>query len=220
MTEPTTISPDVQKAHDLAVAATQPETFDFAAAVLDRSYPEVTVPVYLDERSIQKMLEVDRERKALELRIARSSAPQVEHANKLEELDNKFTELVDTLKGQEYVVHIKGIAPERTVELEEETYEKYPREFEEIAHPITGAMVKTEKDIPERNEYWALRIRSEHIVSVTAPNGAVDSDFSDIEKMRATWARLPLVARNKIDEAINEATIAVDFYRELVDEVF
>jgi hypothetical protein len=220
MTEKLTTDPDVEKAVASAAAATTPETFDFAAAVLDRSYPEVDVPVYLDEKKVQRMLAIDKERKELEIRISRTANPGVDQANQLDALSTEYDELVDALRSKRYLVRIKGISPERTIELEKETFEAFPKEFEETTHPLSGAIVKTEKESEERGELFAVLLRQAHIISVTAPNGAVDTNFDDIEKVKATWARLPLVARAKIDQAINESTIAVDYYRELVDEVF
>lgn len=220
MSEELNASPDVEKAHAAAKAATTPETFDFAAAVLDRSYPEDDVAVYLDEKSIQSLLAVEQERNVLESRIAQSKNPSVEWANKLEELSDKYDALVDSLRSQRYLVKIRGISPEDSLKLEEQAFEAFPREYEDIPHPATGNPVKTEKEVPARDEHFASLIRQAHIVSITAPNGAIDSDFGDVEKVKSIWQRLPLVARAKLDQAINEATITVDFYRELVDEVF
>lgn len=220
MAEKLDTTPDAEKAAALAAAAVTPETFDFANAVMDRSYPEIDVPVYLDERKIQRMLAIDAERKELENRIARTANPGVEHANLLEKLSDEYDEIVDSLKGQRYIVKIKGISPEETIALETESLEKFPVEYEEVTHPATGAVIKTEVESSERGELFAMLLRRAHIVSVTAPNGAVDSDFDDIEKVKYTWTHLPYVARAKVDQAINESTIAVDFYRSLVDEVF
>jgi len=220
MSEKLDATPDVAKAQEAAKAATTPETFDFAAAVLDRSYPEDDVAVYLDEKRIKRLLEVEAERDALEVRIAKSKKPGIDWANKLDELTKEYDALVDSLRSQRYTVKIKGISPEDSIELEEKAYEAFPREYEEVPHTVTGHLVKTEKPSDKRDEHFAALIRQAHIVSITAPNGAVDTNFSDVEKVKAVWQRLPLVARAKLDQAINEATITVDFYRELVDEVF
>jgi hypothetical protein len=220
MTEKLTTTPDPDKAVALAVAATTPETFDFAAAVLDRSYPEVDVPVYLDERRVQRMLAIERDIKELENKISRTDNPGVEQAEQLDALTTEYDEIVDALRSQRYLVRIKGISPERTIELENATFEAFPKEFENTTHPMTGATIRTEVENDARGELFATLLRQAHIVSVTAPNGAVDDNFEDVEKVKATWSRLPLVARAKIDQAINESTIAVDYYRALVDEVF
>lgn len=203
-----------------AEAATTPTTFNFAEAVLDRSYPSITVPVYLNEKSIQRWISAVREQNALELRIANSKEPSVEQAKALEKSDTEISRLAEELRGERYIVTIRGISPEKQQQLEAKSLEEFPREFEDSVHPISGAVVKTEKSSEKRDEYFATLLRQAHLVSVTAPNGAMDTDFADLEKVRVTWANLPLLARAKVDEAINESTITVDFYREIADEVF
>ncbi len=44
----------VDEAKEAAVEATQPAVFNFAEAILDRSYPEFEVPIYLDEKKVQR----------------------------------------------------------------------------------------------------------------------------------------------------------------------
>lgn len=219
MTELTT-NPNVEKAVAATKDATTPATFDFAAAVQDRSYPLIQVPVYLDERKIQRLLEITKEREDLEIRIAGSKKPSLEQADALVAIDDEYTKVVESLRDQRYTVTIQGIAPETAVEIEAKALEAFPRQYEESTHALTGAAIKTEIPEQKRDELHATLLRQAHIVQVEAPNGAIDADFSDVEKVKATWARLPFVARAKVDQAINESTISVDFYRELVDEVF
>lgn len=200
--------------------ALTPTTFNFAEAVLDRSYPEFRVPVYLNESAVQRLIEVKKELLTLEGRIAKTTNPGLDAAEKLEKLQKIYEDTVDELKNQEYIVTIRGIAPEEFVRLEELTYELYPREFEESVSPVTGQVTRTEIENEDRDLEFATLYRQAHLVSVEDSNGAVDSDWSEKEKVRATFARLPHVSRTKIDEAIKACTIAVDFYRELADEVF
>lgn len=199
---------------------TTPTTFNFAEAVVDRSYPEFRVPIYLDEAAVQALIESQVAIEELETVIARTKTPTLDMANRLAALQAKFESASDALKSKEYVAVIKGISPEESIRLEEQSYETFPREYEESQSPITGARVRTEIPNDKRDEEFVMLLRQAHLVSVTAPGGAVDSDWSELEKVRAMIARLPLVARAKIDEAINKCTITVDFYRNLVDEVF
>lgn len=205
-----------------AEAATTPTTFNFAEAVLDRSYPTIEVPVYLNEKSIQRWINAVREQSNLEIRLANTNKDKhtVEQADKLAKTDEEITALAEELRGERYIVTIRGISPEKQQDLEDKSFEEFPRVFEDAVHPISGAVIKTEQESPERQAYFATLLRQAHLVSVTAPNGATDTDFADLEKVRVTWANLPLLARAKVDEAINESTITVDFYREIADEVF
>lgn len=201
-------------------AAVTPATFDFAAAVLDRSYPVIEVPVYLNEKAVLEYLNVARDRTILENRIAATSKPTVEMADQLEKIDYKYHELRKEIKDQEFLVRVQGVSPAKQIEMDKLAYEKFPIQYDEGKNPITGAVVRSEIESDERDEFFATLIRQSHILSVVAPDGAVDFDFSDFEKVRTTWAVLPIAAREKIDLAIRDSALAVDYYRELVDEVF
>lgn len=205
-----------------AQAATTPTTFNFAEAVLDRSYPSIDVPVYLNEKAIQRWITAIREQSALELRIksTKDDARTVEQAKALENIDAEIQELAHELRAERYTVTIRGISPETQQDLEDKSFQEFPREYEDSVHALSGATIKTEKESTQREQYFATLLRQAHLVSVTAPDGATDTDFADLEKVRVTWANLPLLARAKVDEAINESTITVDFYREIADEVF
>ena len=211
---------NVENAVALAEAAASQEVFDFAAAVQNRSYPEIVVPIYIDERTVQAMLDAERERNELEVQIANSPNPTVEQADRLTELDEIYSEAVKALREQKYEVRIKGISPEKAVEIEDFVFERFPREYEDETNHLTGVTKKVEIPCDERDAVFTTLLRQAHLVSVTAPNGAIDSDFENEEKVRLTWARMPFVARTKVDQAIGEVTIAVDYYLNLVDEVF
>jgi len=201
-------------------AAVTPETFDFAAAVLDRDYPIIKVPVYLNEKAVLEYLNVSYQRTVLENKIAATTKPTVDMANQLEKLDIQYHELRKDIKKHEYIVSVQGVSPAKQIELDKTAFEVYPIEYEEGKNPITGAVVRTEIPSEPRDELFATLIRQAHILSVMAPNGAVDDNFEDIEKVRTTWALLPIAAREKVDTAIRDSALAVDYYRELVDEVF
>lgn len=203
-----------------AEAALTPTTFNFAEAVLDRSYPEFKVPIYLNEALIQRMVAASDKRLALEKKIAKTANPGIELANKLEALQTEYETAVDELRNEEYLAIVRGISPEEALALEDKAYEEFPAEYEEAVSPITGQVTKSEISSDKRDSEFVLLIRQAHLVSVTAPNGAVDSDWSDKEKVRAMFARLPVMARAEIDGAINSCTIATEYYRQLADEVF
>ena len=216
----------IEQARALAAAATAPETFDFVAAVTDRDYPEVDVPIYLNEKAIRRLLDLQKQRDELLTRAAiltkrpeEDAAPN-DLADDLELLDLEIDELTDSIKGDKFTMHIRGISPEKAIEIEDAALEAFPEEFEEVQHPLTGATVKTPIPNQDRNILQTALYRQAHIVSVTAANGAVDADFADVEKVKSLFLRLPALARVKVDEGIALATIATDFYRELADEVF
>lgn len=217
------IKTEAEIAEKLVAESTTPDEFNFAAAVLDRAYPEIKVPIYLNEKNVLRLITAIEERDALLERVAKlgDNHPSAEDwADRLQVLDDEFTSAHDALKAEEYIVTIKGVSPEEREKIEKEAHEAFPLEYDESTHPLTGNKIKTEIPNDARDELAATLIRRAHLVSVQSPTGAIDSDFSTVDKVRIVISGLPLIARVKIDEAIKQSTLAVDYYRELVDEVF
>lgn len=206
---------------ELAQSATQRGTFSFAQAVQDRNYPEVDVPVYLDEKLVQRLVDLNAELAEIDFDSSAMDRVPVEVADKYNAARDARDEVLDALRASKYTVHVKGISPERTEELENQSYEIVPKDIEETINPITGQIVKIERPSEDRDAVFSSLLRLEHIQWIEDPAGnRDDSIVNNLEALAATWKRLPLVARVKIDEAITDTTIAVDFYRDLVDEVF
>lgn len=208
---------DVQTA---VKAVTERATFDFGAAVSDRNYPEYDVPVYLDETKASELISITMELNELTQMASRMSNIPGELGKRVEALEARHDALVDSMKENKYIIKVKGVSPEVLRDIEEEVFEEFPIEYEENKNPVSGVITKTPIENPDRDLKEIMRIRQVHIVSVTAPDGAVDDDFSDLDKLSTVVTRLPFMARTKLDEAINACTITVDYYRELVDEVF
>lgn len=208
---------------ELAKAATARDKFSFAQTVLDRAYPEIEVPVYLDESASKKFVDIIIERAELESKISKRSvgSPEMaaEMANKLQAIEEKLDATREELKSQEYRVTVRGISRERVEALQKQAEEQFPTQYEEAVSPITGAVSRNELPNEDKDRYFMALLRHAHIVSIVAPDGAVAEPMS-VDELAATWARMPLVACAKIDEAINDSAVAADFYRELVDEVF
>lgn len=202
-------------------AVTKQESFSFLSAVLDRGYPEQDVKIYLDEKKAAKLVELAEEIAVYDQRLAGGGKGKAmdDMLEKLTALTARRDELVEELKGEAFTVHIKGISPERMEQLQKDAKAQFPDEVEEAVSPITGATTRTSHPHPEYERYYSMLLRAEHIQGITSPSGAVDY-INDPETCGKVWANLPLVARAKIDQAINDATLAVDYYRELVDEVF
>jgi hypothetical protein len=145
----------------------------------------------------------------------------VAQAKELQRLDDEYTAIVEELEPSKYTVKIRGISPERSIALEEDAIEHFPIEYTEEKNAITGATVKTEIESEDRDAYLTNLIRQAHLVSITRNiDGAVDTDFADVAKVKTTMQRLPQLARERVDAAIINSTITADFYRALVDPVF
>lgn len=206
---------------ELAQSATERGTFSFAQAVQDRNYPEIKVPVYLDEQLVQRLIELDAEIAVIDFDSSAMNQVPVEVADKYNAARDERDEVVEKLRATQYTVLIKGISPERQEILEAKSYELVPKEYEDAINPITGQPLKVERPSTERDAVFSSLLRLEHIQWIEDANGnRDDSIVNDLDALAATWKRLPLVARVKVDEAITDSTIAVDFYRDLVDEVF
>ena len=213
-----------ERAQEMAKTAITREKFSFAAAVNDRAYPEIDVPIYLDEAAAREFVTLQKEREVLDAKMIKADAlgqgkVASSAATAVAELEEKIDAVRDLLDRSRVVVRVRGVAPSDTDALRTEAFQAFPVEYDEVVSPITGAVTKTEKPNPERDSYYAALIRHAHIVSVTAPDGAEDSGFS-VDELTATWSKLPIVARVKIDDAINDTVVSVDFYRDMVSPVF
>ena len=207
-----------------AESAVARERFNFALAVQDRAYPEIEVPIYLNEAAAREYVSLVQQRDKIEAKILKAGAQGVATLSEsLVEENARLEAEIDAVRARledsGVVVTVRGISGERVEELREAAYEAFPIEYEEHTSPITGVTTKTEKPQPKRDEYFATLSRHAHVVKVVAPDGAVDDGFS-VDEFAATWAKLPIVARVKLDEAINETVVAVDYYKELVNPVF
>jgi hypothetical protein len=213
-----------ENAQEMAQAAIKRERFSFADAVQDRGYPEVDVPIYLDEAAAHEYVSLQRERAPLEAKMIAASAQKREtEATRVAEELAKIEERIDAIREElvksQITVKIKGVAPWRMDALQKDAFEKFPQEYTETVSPITGAKTKEEVPCPERELYFANCVRHAHIVSVTAPDGAVDDNFT-VEDIAGIWSHLPIVARVKIEDALNDTVVATDYYAELVNPVF
>ena len=205
----------------LAENAAKRETFNFAETVLDRAYPEEQVAIILNERAAQRVIQLRKQIEQFDLEIGAEKNAKVQEAlaKQQSELVAEMEQATAELRGQTYTVHVQGVSTEKIEELQQAALEAFPVEYTESVSPITGAVVKTEVPNEKRGRYFTTLVRHAHIRSITAPDGAVAGNMT-VEEMGATWARMPAAARDRIDQAINDCTLATDIYLELVDEVF
>lgn len=209
-----------QTPQELAESAIERKSFNFAATVQDRAYPEVKVPIYLDEDEALQLIEIGEQLNQLDVDIARAKGDRkIALVGKQVELVKRRDALAEKLRGEAYTVTVRGISTEAIEALQEQADAAFPTEVEEVVSPITGATSKVEKPNPKQERYFTSLLRHAHIVSIVDPSGAV-ADPMTVDELAATWSRMPVAARVRIDQAINKCSIAADIYRELVDEVF
>lgn len=127
------------------------KTFDLAAALAGRTYPEIIVPVFLDEAM---QFELSRLDKAL-------STATTEEAVKLEK---ERSELLSAFKEFALKVKVKG-APRH---LRKATLDKVLADF-----PTERDALGRVKPNPEGDEAFATATWLLHVVEIAAPDGSV-----------------------------------------------
>lgn len=201
-----------------ALGATQ-TTFSFIDAVSNRGYPEIEVPIYLDESKAAQLINLNNEIYLADQQSSKSTVKIQSKADKFENLIKERDELVEELRANKYVVTIRGIDSDAYDKIEKASEEAFPIEYIETQSPITGATIKTQVDSLPRTEWMLNHIRHAHIKSIADPSGAVDSGFP-VDAMEVIWAKLPIQAKAHIDEAIEQSQMDVNYYVQLVDEAF
>lgn len=128
-----------------------PKTFDLSAALAGRTFPEITVPVFLDEA-----LQLDLSR--LDKKIATATSAEVE------ELEKERESLLAVFREFALLVKVKG-APKH---LRKATLDKINEEFP----PKRDALGRLEAN-SAADEALATALWSLHVVQITGPNGSV-----------------------------------------------
>lgn len=203
---------------DIVAKALKKGNFDFLAAVTDRAYPTIDVPVYLDEVKVQELIKLDDAIAELDDKAKESYSAKDFLADQ-GKLISRRDELKEELNAGAYHFIVQGISQERLNQIEEEVEGAFPTEYEEIESPITGAKSRVAQDNPKRDEFNVNLTRYSYIKAIRDSQGN-EADSMDISQFVLMWNRLPLLSRVKVDIAIQEATIATDFYKQLADEVF
>ena len=161
---------------------TTPKTFDLAAALAGRTFPEITVPVFLDEA-----LQFDLAR--LDKRIARATHDEVEA------LEEERASLLNLFKQFCLKVTVKG-APRH---LRKATVEKVLADFPEERDALGRVKPNPAADEAFANSTWLL-----HVVEITAPDGSVLNPA--LEDIIAFRNQAPDAAVNAVEAAIQELT--------------
>lgn len=129
-----------------------PKTFDLAGALSGRTFPEITVPVFLDEAMQFDLSRLDKE-------IARTVEPE-----KVAALEKERSELLTTFKEFALKVLVKG-APRH---LRKATVEKITKDFP----AKKDAFGRIEAD-PAADDAFATATWLLHVQRIDAPDGSV-----------------------------------------------
>lgn len=148
------------------------KTFDLGAILAERSYPETTVDIYLDEATGLAITEVNAELNRL------SGLGMTKEYN---DLEKKFQALLKDLDGRKLTVTVKGI-PRKT---KSDIIKKVTTE-----NPSKKDAFGREEFSAEADEALTKLLWQAHIVSVTDPSGAKitpsEKDISDLLDLAPT----------------------------------
>lgn len=209
-----------QTVDEVVAAAKQPGTFNIVNVLQERSYPSVTVDVYLDETVAFKASQLQEHISELEKSASRKKAGALEIANReIETEREKLKEVIESISDSKYTFTVTGISEGKREEMLNLAIAKFPVEYDETTNPITGEVKRVEKEDERRDRLFTDLLWREQITKITAPNGDIQENLS-IEDIIAMRGALPIIAFGKINEAIEKVRIASSVFLMSVDEDF
>jgi hypothetical protein len=194
---------DIREAVDTAKA---PGTFNIVEVLQSRNYPQTQTVIHLDEAAAYEASIIAEEIDALDAKIGRST-PTAAQSKKLQELNDKKQELMDTLMKSSYTFHLTGISEGKRESLWAECKKKYPVQYTHTPELATGRMAKEEKESPERDDMFTNLLWQNHIVKIVDPHGNEQAglSFTEAREMRNI---MPLASTSKINQAIEKMRVA------------
>jgi len=192
---------EIRKAVDEAKA---PGTFNIVEVLQDRSYPETTVDVFLDEGLVYRAAILDEEIKVAENNLA-SSKNSAKAKARLEDLTTKRESIREDLFKSMHTFYLTGIPEGKREQIYADAKKKYPVEYvpNNDLSGLLGNATKEEKESPERDNLFTDYLWQAHIKKIVNNDGDEQTDFSysTISSMRHN---LPLSAMILINEAIEK----------------
>ena len=184
-----------------------PEKFSFMERLRGRNYPEDTVDFYLGEDIAYKIDRVEDE------------LSNTTNKDKVKILEDLLVELKETVKGQTYKIHLRGISNEAYDALLKEVEAEHPYEYDEHQNPFTGAKVKTLIDNEDRDKLWENKLWAACITGVEDPSGDIDDEVS-LEMVATLRAVGPMDGLRKVAQTIGKLRMAHDWMDHIQDEDF
>lgn len=160
------------------------KTFDLAAVLAGRDYPEIEVPVYFNEKlgfSISVLID------------AIAVAETVGDKKQAEKLQKELNALVKSVESERYVVTVTGIPSRVRNNILKSVYEAHPEKTDMFGRP--------EKNM-EREELFVKELWVASIVKITAPDGA--EVFVDAQEVENLINFAPDTAIRSISDAIEK----------------
>lgn len=210
----------------MAESALERKKFSFADAIRDRSYPQETVEIYLDEARAFPLLELEGRVAEIKFQMDRISVKDEDGRAKFDQLDSdlKATDkerikIKKALEPSKYTVTVRGVNAGFVQDVQFKGVAEYPIEYETYTNDLSGQRTKEEIPNPAREMLMMNLIWQGHIIEIQAPDGSVDT-LPDIDTISSMRRELPVASRSRIESAIERVDMAVDWYRALADESF
>ena len=197
------------------------KNFNFAEMIRDRTYPEIIVPVYVDEAKALRLVEITERETAIDMKVARQKGakPTDEQVAEFGRLSDERDSLIEEMNRTRYLATVRGFSPSDRQKMLDAAFEEFPLEYEEFSNPITGTVTKKEIDNPKRFMHYSDLLWNTAIVRLVAADGA-EAEPLTVEDSHALRLMLPDATRRAVDEAIEKVQMASDWYRGIADEVF
>lgn len=162
-----------------------PRSFDLAAVLSGRSYPEVEAPFYLDEVAALKLARRERLLNRLEL---------LRDEEKAKEVAADVAALKQSVRDSRYVCHLRGIPSKLRQDLLKKATEKYPNERD-----FLGQVQEND----DRDELYTNLLWHAMIERIESPDGAVQAGLT-LEQVESIRGSLPHSALVAIQEGVSE----------------
>lgn len=207
---------------ELVAESKKPGTFSIVNTLKDRAYPKDDVAIYIDERAAYLASEANEKIREIDNNIDKiiNDEGAVKELDKLrEEVIQKRDELLKNFENSKYIFTIRGISEGRREDIISQVNEKHPVKYFEDKNMITGEVIRTERENPERDAYITNLLWKDHIEKIVSPGGEQESNLSlaDVKELRRA---LPIAASTKINESIEKIRTATALFMFSVDEDF
>lgn len=201
----------IEEAAKLVDAAKQPGTFSIVDVLKERAYPKEDVNIYLDEQAAYEASMMNEKIEELK----KSDAD----IKKIDALVESRDEVISKFEKSKYVFSITGISEGLRDDIQEQSLEKFPMQYEEEKNPFTGEVTKKEIEDKERDRYFTNLIWHESITKIVDPSGSIQEKITleDVESLRQF---LPIACIGAITQSIEKLRMSTAMFMLSVDEDF
>ena len=203
----------IEEAVKLAQEAKAPGVFNILNVLKERAYPKEEISIYLDEQAAYDASVLGEKIDEL------SKSSDIAHQKKIDELIAQRDVLIKRIEESKYIFFITGLSEGMRSDIQEQSLEKFPLEYEENKNPFTGEMTKKEIENKERDRYFTLLLWHSSIQKIVAPDDSVQENVTmeDVTQLRDL---LPLAGIGAITQSIEKLRTATAIFMMTVDEDF